>query len=71
MNTPTPSKPDAWECFQDAAYYDMWCVRPLGCRTFGEGFHLSQRWRSEEPVAPPFEPPPRTDRRIPEWHFGP
>jgi hypothetical protein len=33
-------KPVAWECFQDAAYYDMWCVRHTGERTFGQGFHL-------------------------------
>ena len=30
----------AWECFSDAAYYDMWCVRQVGERTFGQGFHL-------------------------------
>ena len=30
----------AWECFSDAAYYDMWCVRQIGERTFGQGFHL-------------------------------
>lgn len=29
-----------WECFSDPAYYDMWCVRQIGSRTFGEGFHL-------------------------------
>lgn len=31
---------DEWECFSDPAYYDMWCVRQVGSRTFGEGFHL-------------------------------
>lgn len=30
----------AWETFRDASYYDMWCVRPVGCTAFGEGFHL-------------------------------
>lgn len=32
--------PPDWECFSDPAYYDMWCVRQIGSRTFGEGFHL-------------------------------
>lgn len=31
---------DEWECFQDAAYYDMHCVRLKIERTFGVGFHL-------------------------------
>jgi hypothetical protein len=29
-----------WECFQDPSYYDMWCVRQVDKRTWGEGFHL-------------------------------
>lgn len=29
-----------WECFQDASYYDMWCVRQAHDRMFGRGFHL-------------------------------
>lgn len=29
-----------WECFRDASYYDMWCVRRVHERTFGSGFHL-------------------------------
>ena len=29
-----------WECFSDAAYFDMWCVREVGERRFGHGFHL-------------------------------
>lgn len=29
-----------WECFRDASYYDMWCVRQVHDRTFGHGFHL-------------------------------
>lgn len=32
--------PVGWECFRDPSYYDMWCVRPVGSRAFGEGFHL-------------------------------
>lgn len=29
-----------WECFCDAGYFDMWCVREVGERRFGYGFHL-------------------------------
>jgi len=29
-----------WEFFRDASYYDMFCVRPKGSKTFGVGFHL-------------------------------
>ncbi len=29
-----------WECFADRAYFDMWCVREVGNRRFGESFHL-------------------------------
>lgn len=39
---------EAWECFQDSSYYDMWCVRQVGDRTFGSGFHLM---RGEEAIA--------------------
>ncbi len=31
-----------WECFQDASYFDMWCVRQVHDRKFGNGFHLVQ-----------------------------
>lgn len=31
----------AWECFRDPCYYDMWCVRLLEHRKFGQGFHVS------------------------------
>lgn len=31
---------EAWECFLDAGYYDLWCVRRVGEREFGQGFHL-------------------------------
>ena len=31
---------EQWECFCDAAYFDMWCVREVGERRFGHGFHL-------------------------------
>lgn len=29
-----------WECFSDPAYFDLWCVRRVGEREFGSGFHL-------------------------------
>jgi hypothetical protein len=32
-----------WECFQDASYYDMYCVRIKGDRTFGNGYHLTNK----------------------------
>lgn len=31
---------DRWECFCDTSYFDMWCVRKVGERRFGHGFHL-------------------------------
>jgi hypothetical protein len=33
-------KDDSWEFFQDASYYDMFCVRSKSDRQFGAGFHL-------------------------------
>jgi hypothetical protein len=30
----------SFEYFCDAAYFDMWCVRRVGDRTFGQGFHV-------------------------------
>lgn len=35
-----PAEMGPWECFQDESYYDMWCVRRVHDRTFGDGFHL-------------------------------
>lgn len=32
---------DPWETFCDRSYYDLWCVRRGGERTFGAGFHLT------------------------------
>jgi len=32
--------PSAWEYFCDVGYFDMWCVRQVGSRKFGEGFHV-------------------------------
>ena len=34
------SPEDAWETFHDHSYFDMWCVRKVGEREFGRGFHL-------------------------------
>ena len=39
--TDTP-KLGPWECFRDASYYDMWCVRRVHDREFGRCFHLVQ-----------------------------
>lgn len=35
-----PAEIAPWEFFRDASYYDMWCVRRVHDRTFGNGFHL-------------------------------
>jgi hypothetical protein len=32
--------PPKWETFCDRAYYDMWAVRMVGDRTFGQGIHV-------------------------------
>jgi len=29
-----------WETFCDRSYYDLWCVRRIGDRVFGSGFHV-------------------------------
>lgn len=34
-------KAAAWEHFRDESYFDLWCVRPTGEKTFGVGFHVS------------------------------
>lgn len=31
---------NAWECFADRSYFDMWCVRQVGERDFRRSFHL-------------------------------
>jgi len=36
-----------WECFRDAAYFDLWCVRQVGSRTFGDGFHVMSQPEAE------------------------
>jgi hypothetical protein len=32
--------PPTWETFRDRSYYDMWAVRMVGERTFGQGVHV-------------------------------
>lgn len=29
-----------YQTFSDPAYFDMWCVREVGCRDFNKGWHL-------------------------------
>lgn len=36
---PTPH-PD-FEVFSDASYYDMWCLRPIGNKSFNETLHFA------------------------------
>jgi hypothetical protein len=36
----TAAEPVAWECFLDEGYFGLWCVRRVGEREFGQGFHL-------------------------------
>ena len=38
--TQAVSPEDAWETFRDHSYFDLWCVRRVGARKFGQGFHL-------------------------------
>lgn len=37
-----------WEAFCDTSYFDMWCVRKVGDRTFGSGFHLVNKEGAEQ-----------------------
>ncbi|WP_242136949.1 hypothetical protein [Sphingomonas sp. TREG-RG-20F-R18-01] len=41
--TPEPT----FECFRDTSYYDMWCVRPIANREFGQGFHVVRQEEAE------------------------
>ena len=34
---------DGWEIFSDTSYFDMWCVRPVGEKRWGAGFHVVSR----------------------------
>lgn len=40
-NPGTGTKPKTWECLCDVSYYDMWCVRRIHERKFGQGFHIN------------------------------
>lgn len=42
-----------WECFCDAAYWDMWAVRPVGDRDFSSPqlFHVANEVRAMQLVA--------------------
>lgn len=42
-----PRSPGRWECFRDASYYDMWCVREVGSNEFGSGFHVPSQPEAE------------------------
>ena len=36
-----------WETFRDRSYYDMWVVRMVGERTFGQGIHVMTQAEAE------------------------
>jgi hypothetical protein len=36
-----------WETFRDRSYYDMWAVRMVGERTFGQGIHVMTQAEAE------------------------
>lgn len=36
-----------WEMFCDHSYYDQWCVREIGSKKIGEGFHVSNKSEAE------------------------
>lgn len=39
--------PPTWETFRDRSYYDMWAVRMVGERTFGQGIHVMTQAEAE------------------------
>ena len=39
--------PPTWETFRDRSYYDMWAVRMVGDRTFGQGVHVMTQAEAE------------------------
>ena len=41
-------QPATWEAFCDTSYFDMWCVRKMGDKTFGSGFHLVNKEGAEQ-----------------------
>lgn len=38
---------DGYEVFLDPAYYDMWCVRPVGSRDFNDTVHVVHREQAD------------------------
>ena len=36
-----------WECFLDRSSWDMWCVRPIGEREYGNGFYMINQESAE------------------------
>lgn len=44
----TTAQPVTWEAFCDTSYFDMWCVRKVGEKTFGQGFHLVNKEGAEQ-----------------------
>jgi hypothetical protein len=47
MQVSDEAREAAWECFQDASHFDMWCVRLKSDRAFGAGFHLVHQNEAE------------------------
>ena len=39
---------NAYECFCDKSYYDLWVVRRKDDREFGQGFHLHNKKEAEQ-----------------------
>ena len=37
-----------WEFFKDEEYCGLWCVRPVGEKRLGAGFHLSNGNEAEQ-----------------------
>lgn len=37
---PGGDEADEWEYFCDESHFDFWCVRRIGDRTFGQGYHM-------------------------------
>ena len=38
---PNEEPHEGFEVIRDAAYYDMWCLRPKGSRSFNDTIHFS------------------------------
>lgn len=44
---PMSDEGGAWETFSDPAYFEMWCVREVGERRWGHGFHVMTQQEAE------------------------